>query len=236
MSTYTSPDQERCEPITPTKLPASPQPGRHESLTPVRAGTRSNLLPLQNCHGTHNHVLHESLHSSRLGLPQTLLPLQNSQGTHNAAAHKSLHNIEQEYHHLLLPLQTSHRTRNSYEALLFRPSTFTNSKMHLVKFYAFLRLPWIRGWVGRAAAQRDEPPHDQGSIPALGRAQGGHFLGRLLPTINVWALRYRRSEIPLAWRSLHVQRRTVASKSGKDRGTRFDKRGRRITSCWPSII
>lgn len=125
VSTYTGTDQERCEPITPTKLPASPQPGRHESLTPARAGTRSNLLPLQNCHGTHSHVLHESLHSSRLERPQTLLPLQNSQRTHNAVAHKSLHNIEQEYHHILLPLQNCHGTRNSYETWIFQPSTLT---------------------------------------------------------------------------------------------------------------
>lgn len=56
MSTYTRPEQECCEPITPTKLPASPQSNRHESQTPARAGTKSNLLPLQNCRRTHNHV------------------------------------------------------------------------------------------------------------------------------------------------------------------------------------
>lgn len=77
--------------------------------------------------------------------------------------HGFLHNIEQEYHHLLLPLQNSQSTRTHMELSLFL--TLTGQKvsfLHLVKFYAVLRLPWIRGWGGRAAAQRDEPPHDRG--------------------------------------------------------------------------
>lgn len=113
------PDQVCYEPITPTKLPASPQCSRHESLTPARAGNAIELItPTKLPPYPQSRPARVSAPLPDWNTTDSITPSKLS-AYPQSRRHESLHNIGQEYHHLLLPLQNYHRTRTHMILSLF---------------------------------------------------------------------------------------------------------------------